>query len=88
MTRFDEERLGELIAALPPAPAGWVAAASELPAARREIDALVALAEADAAFRAAALADLEAALAARGVEPRPELVAGLRVRLRAGPGVE
>ena len=78
---YDEERLGELIAALPPAPVGWAQAARELPAARREIDALEPLLEADAAFRAAAAADPRAALAAQGLEPRPELVAALRARL-------
>ena len=30
-TGYDEERLGELLAVLPPAPLGWVEAAQELP---------------------------------------------------------
>ncbi len=34
MTTFNEEQLGELLRLLPPAPAGWVAAAQELPRAR------------------------------------------------------
>jgi len=79
--RYDEERLGELLRALPPAPSGWVQAAQELPRARAEIDGLVERARADAAFRAALLADAEAALAAEGVEPRRALVDLLRRRV-------
>ena len=63
---------------LPPAPGAWVRAAQELPAARRGIDELVARAEADAAFRASVLADLESALQAEGVEPQPRAVDELR----------
>ena len=81
MSRFPEERLAKLIAALPPAPAGWVRAAQELPAVRQKLDDLVAYAEADAAFRAQVLADLERALAAEGVEPTPQTVETLRRRL-------
>jgi hypothetical protein len=62
----------------PPAPAGWVQAAQERPAARRGLDQLVARAEADAAFRASVLADLESALQAEGVEPEPRVVDTLR----------
>jgi hypothetical protein len=38
---YDEERLAELLRALPPAPAGWVEAAKELPSARRSLEDLV-----------------------------------------------
>ena len=79
MSTFDEERLAELIRALPPAPEGWVRAAQELPFAR--LDEIVARAEADAAFRAALIADLETALAREGFEPSPPLVHELRRRL-------
>ncbi len=51
MTGYDEERLAELLAALPTPPRGWVQAAQELPRMRAEADRLVARAEADAAFR-------------------------------------
>ncbi len=81
MTTFNEEQLGELLRLLPPAPAGWVAAAQELPQARARLDALVARAEADAAFRASVVADLEVALRATGVEPSPVVVEHLRKRL-------
>jgi hypothetical protein len=66
---FDEARLAELLRALPPAPEGWVKAAQELPRVRSEMDDIVARAVADAEFRKALLADLEAALQAEGYEP-------------------
>jgi hypothetical protein len=81
MTTYDEERLGELLRLLPPAPTGWVTAAQELPLARAQLDALVERAEADAAFRASVVADLEVALRAAGVEPRPIVIEHLRKRL-------
>ena len=84
MSTYDEERLARLIGMLPPAPEGWVQAAQELPSARRGLDQLVARAEADAAFRAAVLADLESALQAEGVEPQPRIVENLRRRLVDG----
>jgi hypothetical protein len=76
-----EERLAGLLRLLRPAPQGWVQAAAELPRLRAVLDDLVERAEADAAFRAALIADLEAALAREGVEPTPRLVAALRIRL-------
>jgi hypothetical protein len=78
--RYDEERLGQLLGVLRPAPAGWVKAAQVLAPVRRRIDGIVARAEADAAFRAAVLDDLEAALAGAGCEPVPPLVDALRRR--------
>jgi hypothetical protein len=81
MTTFDEERIARALRRLPPAPRDWVRAAQELPAARHELDGIVERAERDAAYRASILADLEAALAATGVEPSPAVVAHLRRRL-------
>ncbi len=78
---YDEEKLGELLRRLPPAPEGWVRAAQELPTARAALDGLVARAEADAELRRRILADLEAAMAAEGVEPSSALLAELRERL-------
>jgi hypothetical protein len=83
MTAYNEERLGELLSRLPAAPASWVAAAQQLPIARAQLDTLVERAEADAAFRATVVADLERALLAAGVEPKPALVDHLRKRLTA-----
>jgi hypothetical protein len=83
MTGYDEERIAELLRLLPAPPEGWVRAAQELPQARVELAAIVARAEADAAFRASVVADLEAALESEGIEPTPSVVAALRVRLDA-----
>jgi hypothetical protein len=80
---FDEQRIGELIRRLPPAPQGWVEAAQILPRARPILDSIVFRAEADLEFRQALLADLEAALAAEGVEPEPLIVIELRNLLEA-----
>ena len=80
MTMFDDERIGELLRVLPPAPEGWVRAAQELPAARSSLDEIVARAEADIAFRQALVADLEAALALEGYEPDRRVVDELKRR--------
>ena len=81
MSAYDIERLSRLIGMLPPAPEAWVRAAQELPAARRELETIVERAEADAAFRAALVADLESALRAEGVEPTRPLLDELRRRV-------
>ncbi len=81
MSAYDEERLGDLLAALPPAPEAWVRAAQELPLFRARADGIVARAEADAAFRERLVADLNAALEAEGYEPDSRLVDELRTRL-------
>ena len=78
--RHGEEQLGRLLGTLPPAPPGWVAAAAELPRARR------ALADIEAQLagepeRAALTARLEKALTEAGYEPTPELVRAIRRRL-------
>jgi hypothetical protein len=79
--RYDEERLGKLIRALPPAPEGWVQAAQELPRVRRELDDIVERAVADAEFRKALIEDLEQALRAEGYEPDRVPLDELRRRL-------
>jgi len=84
MNGYDEERIAELLRRLPPAPLGWVRAAQELPAAREEIAALVARAEADLAFRGRVVADLEAALEAEGIAATPSVVAAFKTSLDAG----
>jgi hypothetical protein len=81
MPHHDEERLAELLRTLPPAPEAWIRAAQELPLARLELDEIVARAEADAAFRSALIADLEAALAQEGYEPTRRQLDRLRERL-------
>ncbi len=81
MNAYDTQRLAQLLRALPDAPDAWVKAAQELPAARRELEEIVARAEADAAFRARLVADLESALAEAGYEPVAPLLDALRDRL-------
>ena len=81
MSDYTEEQLANLIGVLPPAPAAWVRAAQELPAAREAIESLVERAHADAEERQAILADLEASLRQAGVEPSRGLVEELRGRL-------
>jgi hypothetical protein len=76
----DDERIGELLRYLPPAPVGWVEAAQELPAARRSLDEIVARAEADLTFREALVADLEATLALEGLEPHRRVLDELKRR--------
>ena len=83
MSGYDEIRLADLLAALPPAPQAWVWAAQELPLVRLGLDDLVRRAEEDAAFRSKLISDLEAALEAEGVEPDPALADALRRRLSA-----
>ena len=79
--RYDEESLARLLRLLPPAPAASVAAAQELPLARRGLDEIVARAEADARFHAQLIADLETALAEAGYDADPALVHAVRLRL-------
>jgi hypothetical protein len=81
VTAYDEQRLARLIGLLPPAPEGWVRAAQELPLVRAGLDEIVARARADAAYRAAVIADLESALAQAGIEPEAKAVEALRRRL-------
>ena len=81
MSAYDEEKLGELLRALPPAPQAWVTAAQELPPIRRRIDELVARAEADDRYRKQLIADLERGLEAEGVEPNPIVLDSVRERL-------
>lgn len=78
---YDEARLAELLRALPPAPEAWVRAAQELPRVRRELDDIVARAEADAEFRKQLIEDLEQALRAEGYEPELMPLDELRRRL-------
>ena len=83
MDADEYDTLARLIAALRPAPHGWVEAAQELPAARTGIDGIVERAVADAAYRAQVVADLESALADAGVRPTPPILQELSERIRS-----
>jgi hypothetical protein len=76
-----EERIAELLRALPVPPRGLVEAAKELPAARRELETIVERIERDERFRALVQGDLERTLRVEGVEPTPADVPLLRRRL-------
>jgi hypothetical protein len=80
MATHDDERIGELLRALPPAPTGWVEAAQELSLVRGSLDEIVARAEADVVFRQALVADLESALALEGYEPDRRVLDELKRR--------
>lgn len=73
-----EERIAELLRALPAPPRGWVEAAKELPAARRELSTILERVERDERYRELVVADLESMLRAEGIEPTPAVVAHLR----------
>lgn len=73
-----EERIAELLRALPAPPRGWVEAAKELPAARRELATIIERVERDERYRELVVADLESMLRAEGIEPTPALVSHLR----------
>ena len=83
MPPYEIEELAQLIALLPPAPAGWVEAAQELPRAKAGLDALIARAEEDAELRARILADLERAFGEADIQPTPSLLDEARRRLRS-----
>ncbi len=76
-----EERIAELVRALPAPPRGWAEAAKALPAVSRDLGTLLERIERDAGLRERAVADLEETLRAAGVEPTPVVVAHLRCRL-------
>jgi hypothetical protein len=83
MTSYDIDGIARLIAALPPAPDGWVAAAQQLPEARAAFETLLERAVADAELRSRLVADLETALADAGIAPTPRLVELARERLQS-----
>jgi hypothetical protein len=76
-----EERIAELLRALPAPPAAWVEAAKQLPRTSRELDSILERVEHGERLRQLAVAELEEMLRAEGVEPTPTVVAHLRRRL-------
>jgi hypothetical protein len=62
MTSHDEEQLGELLSALPPAPEAWIKAAKDIPLSRKRLDEIVERAKEDEDYRRRVVADPEAAL--------------------------
>jgi hypothetical protein len=83
MNTHDIGHLARRLAALPPAPEGWLVAAQELPQMRRSLDDLLTQAESDAGLRDRLVANLESALAESGIRPTPRIVHEARMRLHA-----
>jgi hypothetical protein len=81
VTSYDEERLGELLSALPPAPQGWIKAARELPVARQRLDEIVERAKADEEYRRRVVADPRSALAEADVVAHSDHIEIIRRRL-------
>jgi hypothetical protein len=78
---YDEEKLGELLSALPPAPEAWVRAAQNLPLARKGVDEIVERAEEDEDYRRRVIEDPKAALEEADVVAHSDAVEILRRRL-------
>jgi hypothetical protein len=81
MTSYDEEQLGELLSALPPAPEAWVRAAKELPLAWQRLDEIVERAQADDNYRRRVVANPARALEEADVVAHANNVEIIRKRL-------
>ena len=81
MTAYDEEQLGELLSALPPAPEAWVKAAEETPLGRRRLESVIERAQADEEYRRRLVADPEQALEEADVVAHAENIEIIRKRL-------
>ena len=81
MTAYDEERVGDLLSALRPAPEAWVRAAQDLPLLRRGLDEIVRRAEADGEFRRRVVTEPESVLEEADVVAHADAVELLRRRL-------
>ena len=81
VTAYDEERLGDLLSALPPAPQGWVKAAQGLPFIHARVDEIVARAEQDDDYRRRVVADPLTALEEADVVAHADAVEILRREL-------
>jgi len=81
VTSYDEEQLGELLSALPPAPERWVRAAKELPLAFERLDEIVERARVDDGYRRRVVADPETVLEEADVVAHAENIEIIRRRL-------
>jgi hypothetical protein len=80
MDHLDLDKIGELLAELPPAPDAWVEAAALIPRTLRDLEGVAETLSADPE-RALETARLEAALRDAGIAPEPATIAALRARL-------
>jgi hypothetical protein len=81
MSAYDEEQLGDLLSALPPAPERWAKAAKEVPLARQRLDEIVERAKADEHYRRRVVADPESALEEADVVAHSENIEIIRRQL-------
>ena len=81
MAAYDEEKLGELLSALPPAPDDWVKAAQDLPLMRDGLDQIIERADSDEDYRRRVIEDPASALEEADVVAHADAVEILRKRL-------
>ena len=81
MTAYDEQRLGEILAALPPAPEAWVRAAQDFPLLKQSLDEIIERAETDDDYRRRVIADPAGALEEADVVAHADAVEILRRKL-------
>jgi hypothetical protein len=81
MAAYNEEKLGEILSALPPAPEAWVKAAQELPLMQQGLAQIVERADADEDYRRKVIEDPEAALEEADVVAHADAIEILRRRL-------
>ena len=84
MAAYNEEKLGEMLTALPPAPEAWVRGAQDLPFARDGLEQIVERAETDEGYRRRAIEDPRAVLEEADVVAHADTVEILRRRLDDG----
>jgi hypothetical protein len=80
---YDEERIGEILSALPPAPEAWVGAAREIPLREQEIDPIVERADTDEEYRRRVIEDPAGALEEADVIAHIDTIEILKRRLDA-----
>jgi hypothetical protein len=81
MAAYDEEKLGEILGALPPAPEAWVRAAKDLPLMQQGLDEIVQRAEVDEEYRRRVIENPVAVLEEAEVVAHVDAVEILRRRL-------
>jgi hypothetical protein len=81
MATYDEEKLGEILSALPPAPKAWVSAAKDLPLMQQGLAEIVQRAEADEEYRRRVIENPVAVLEEAEVVAHVDAVEILRRRL-------
>jgi hypothetical protein len=81
MAAHDEERLGEILSALPPPPEAWVKAAQDLPLMRQGLGAIIERADADEDYRRKVIEDPKTALEEADVVAHSDTIEILKERL-------